>query len=287
VIYVMGAGRSGSTVLGVALGNCRGVLFAGELNEWSSRAGVPPLDDPRRQQFWREVNAGVNMTAELRHGAARRMERSSALFQPKGWLARRRLRRPYREVARQLYESIANTAGASFVVDTSHYPLRAREVLALDEVDAFLVYLVRDPRSVVASLGRTDVPERTFGKYTANAYLWLTNTLSLLVFLRQPRNRRLLVRHEDFIENPGRVVGRILAGAGSDASPSVEGALSTGVPFHGNRLIRSEAITLTREHAKVARAALLTSVLQLPWRMVFAMLRPSTAAPARIPPCRC
>ena len=34
VIYIMGAGRSGSTILGVSLGNCADLVYAGELDKW-------------------------------------------------------------------------------------------------------------------------------------------------------------------------------------------------------------------------------------------------------------
>ena len=32
--YVMGAGHSGSTILGITLGNCEDFFYAGELEEW-------------------------------------------------------------------------------------------------------------------------------------------------------------------------------------------------------------------------------------------------------------
>jgi len=40
VIYVMGAGHSGSSILGVALGNCAGVFYAGEVDEWLLKGGA-------------------------------------------------------------------------------------------------------------------------------------------------------------------------------------------------------------------------------------------------------
>jgi hypothetical protein len=240
VFYVMGAGRSGSTILGVALGNCEGVVFAGELDKWFAREGIPRRDDPRK------------------------------------WRTRRRLRARYRSVSQQLYLAVAQVAQARCVVDSSHYPLRARELQALDGIDLHLLYLVRDPQSVVASLGRRDVAERRFGVAASNAYLWLTNVLSLFVFLRHPRERRLFVRHEDFVADPRGVLAQILTGAGSSlATPDLRN-LRTGVPFHGNRLVREEVVALNRGPATSSRRSLLTTLLQAPWRVVFASLRPAT-----------
>ena len=218
VIYVMGAGRSGSTILGVALGNCQDFFFAGELNKWLARSGTASLDDPERVKFWSGVSAEVEDASDLFGHAASCLERSSVLFQPRRWPTRRRLRRRYRRIAEDLYQAIAHATGAGHIVDTSHYPLRARELQALAGIDLHLLYLVREPHSVVASLGRDDVPERRFGMFAANVYLWLTHLLAVVTFLRHPRERRLFVRHETFRADPEGVLRQILSHVGSTAA---------------------------------------------------------------------
>ena len=55
VVYVMGSGRSGSTVLGVTLGNCESVFYAGELDAWLERSGAPILGGLERTRFWKAV----------------------------------------------------------------------------------------------------------------------------------------------------------------------------------------------------------------------------------------
>lgn len=281
VIYIMGAGRSGSTVLGVALGNCAGVFFAGELDKWLARSGVPQLNDLPRERFWAEVLERVpDAQALFGFEAQRCLERSSALLRVRDWPARRRLRGPYRRISQDLYRAIAQTTGASQIVDSSHYPLRARELQALDGVDLHIVFLVRDPQGVVASFDRRDVVERRFGMLTTNAYLWLTYLLSLAVFLRQPRARRLFVRREDFIADPAGVLRRVLELGGSTAATPDLGALRTGVPFQGNRLLRDEVIALRSSAERPARHSLSTTLLQLPWAVVFSLLRPAAGRSA-------
>ena len=272
VLYVMGVGRSGSTILGVALGNSEGVLFAGELDKWFAREGKPRRDGARLQAFWQDV---LGQTGDVRDVFTARtgwLERSSGLFDPRKWRTRRRLRSRYRSVSEQLFVALARSAQATHVVDTSHYPLRARELQALEGIELYLLWLVRDPHSVVASLGRRDVTERHFGVVAANAYLWLTNLLSLRVFLRQPRERRLLVRHEDFVADPRRVLSQILRLAGSPAAVADLQSLDTGVPFHGNRLVTSEVVSLNTRPDAATQRSLLTTLLQWPWRAVFAGL---------------
>ena len=77
-----------------------------------------------------------------------------------------------------------------------------------------------------------------------NANLWLTQLLSVLVFLRHPRERRMFVRHEDFLADPEGCCRQILERVGSDAELPDLGALTIGSPLQGNRLIRSEQIAL-------------------------------------------
>ena len=272
VLYVMGAGRSGSTILGVTLGNCADFFYAGELDKWLPRAGVPQLADVERMRFWDAVRGELPGAAELFGGQVRCLERSSALFRVRQWPLRRQLRRRYRRVAEDLYRAVARTAGASHIVDTSHYPLRARELQRVEGIDLYLVFLVRDPHSVVASFSRSDVREPTFGTLKTNTYLWLTHVVSLYVFLRHRRDRRLLVRHEDFIADPEGVLRSILDLLASTAALPDFTALKTGLPIQGNRLIASEVVTLESGPASPVRRSRMTTLLQLPWAVTVSRL---------------
>jgi hypothetical protein len=275
VIYVMGAGRSGSTILGVALGNCEGVFYAGELDKWPPRAGVPPLPGEERARFWARVR-GLLDADVLLGPDSRSFERSSLLLSARAWRTRRRLRGRYRELAGSLFAAVARTSGASCVVDSSHYPLRARELQQAPGVELCLLLLLRDPQAVVRSLGRKDVPERSFGVLAANAYLWLTHLLSAWVFARQPRTRRLVVRHEDFLADPRGVLEAILAMCGTGTVPGELAELRTGPVFQANRLVRSELVTLEPRPPAPSRQrpSRLTALLQWPLQRALARLSP-------------
>ncbi len=278
VIYVMGAGRSGSTILGVTLGNCEGVFYAGELDAWLPRSGEPQLGDCERNALWRTVREDVPGAADLfGREAQRSLERSLALVRVHKWATRRRLRAPYRRVAEDLYRAVWRASAAELIVDTSHYPLRARELQSLSGIELYLVYLVRDPQSVVASFNRQDVAQYSKRTLTTNVYLWLTNLLCVLVFVRHRRDRRLFVSYEDFIANPDSVVRRILEPTGVRAAPPDLSALHTGIPFQGNRLIKSETIALESDNTESPRGrrSFITTVLQLPWAAVLSRLRPA------------
>lgn len=281
VVYLMGAGRSGSTILGVALGNCADWFFAGELDKWLLMSGIS-MHERRTQQtgqappdrgLWTRVRQQVVVPAELSGRQARRLiEHSTAIMRV---LDRRRrgLPRLYRQVSESVYRAVCADTGARIVIDSSHFPLRARQLQSLDGIDLFLVYLVRDPGDVVASWERPGLPEPRSPMLLTNVYLWLTHALALFVFLRQPRARRLLVRYEDFKADPAAIVSAILALADSRAQLPDFDRLDTGRPYHGNRLILNERVAVRRESEDRVRAPM-TRWLQAPWSLVLAMLRP-------------
>ncbi len=286
VLYVIGAGRSGSTILGITLGNCDGVFYAGELDKWLRRSGKPPLGGEERERFWEQVREQIDVEPELLGKASRPLEQSMALMHPGTWGLQRRLAGPYRRFSSELYRTVARTAHATHVVDTSHFPRRARQLQKTPGIELHLLFVVRDPQSVVASWGRDDVIEPQFSERATNAYLWLTYLLSLVVFLRQPRQRRLLVRHEDFLADPAGVVGDILSRSGGDSPMPDFKALRTGISFQGNRVAREEVVTLSAPSQRAHRRKPLTTILQLPWQAVFAVIGPvagraGSARPAR------
>jgi Sulfotransferase family len=281
VVYVLGAHRSGSTILGVALGNCANVFFAGEVHSWLSRGGVPSFGGSEGARFWEAVSEDVADADELfDYETQLVLDRSSAIYRIHKWPARRKLRPRYRRITEDLYHGIAKEAGATHVVDTSHYPLRARELQALGGIDLYLLYLVRDPQGVVASHDPRDTTTHSKPALTTNVHLWVTNLLSMLVFLRQPRGRRLFVRHEDFLADPEGVLRQILDCVECRTPIPDLTSLRIGWPLQGNHFLgKSEVIALRRGPAPPARPSRMTAVLQLPWRPVLSRLRPSVSVP--------
>jgi hypothetical protein len=282
VLYVMGAGRSGSTTLGITLGNCDGVFFAGELDNWLARRGVPQVEDDDRLRFWTDVRSQLEdpAAAEQMYGTEAQcaIERSMSLLRVRKWPLRRKLGRRYRAVAEDLYRAVSRASGAGTIADTSHYPLRARQLQRIDGIELNLIFLVRDPQGVVASFNRRDVGEFTKSTLHTNLYLWVTHLLSMLTFVRHPRERRVLLHYEDFVADPAATIRQLmtLTGSPQTAMPDFS-SLRIGVPLQGNRVTRSAVMSLKPGIDPVRRASLLTSLLQAPLMLVLGRLRPNAA----------
>jgi hypothetical protein len=286
VIYVMGAGHSGSTILGVALGNCSGVFYAGELVEWTARSGVPKFGGLARTRFWRGVAEQMRNAGDLfGYRSIEVLERSSSVLRLDRWRARRRLRKRFREMTGELYEAISQASGATHIVDSSHFPLRAKELQGVREIELHLILLVRDARSVMDSylrtVGRHDPLRRALRILSKNADLWLTYLLSLMVFLKQPRERRLLLRHEDFMADPQGALRQILDRCESSAATPDLSALRTGMPLQGNPLLWSDVVALNSKPAMSVDGSRLTALLQLPWKVTLSRLKPAVRVQRR------
>ncbi|HTZ65341.1 MAG TPA: hypothetical protein VMB51_14650 [Solirubrobacteraceae bacterium] len=280
IIYVMGGHHIGSTVLGVTLGNCQGCFFAGEVHSWFTKHGLPAYRHEAALRFWEEVSANVQNGAELfGDDTELYLDRSSALrlSRLRRWpTTRRELRPPYRRATEELYRAIANAAGAENIIDSSHYPLRARELQSLDGIDLYLVFLVRDPQGVVASHDPRSAAGSAKSALITNLHLWATHVLSLLVFLRQPPERRLFLRHEQFLADPENVIRQILDGVESDAALPDLTALHTGSPLQGNPLLKEERVLALRgPPGPPPRPSRMTTLLQAPWTPVFSLLHPA------------
>ncbi len=272
----MGQPKSGSTILGVTLGNCTDVFFAGELCNWLATSGKPVIGGAERIQFWQDVSRRVEGSDDqFGTEAFEYLERGRSVFRLESRRARRRLRGPYGRVTESLFRSVADRAGATHVVDTSHLPLRAHELQKMPGIDLRLIFLVRNVEGIVASTTRNKHRSRFL---KVNARLWWTYLLSVAIFLRSPPDRRVLVRHEDFVANPQGVLRDILDMAGSSAPIPDLTALRTGLAFNGNRLIRTETVALKTKAAEPRKQSRLMRLTQRPWTMILGRLQPVAGA---------
>jgi hypothetical protein len=274
VVYIMGAGRSGSTILGTTLGNGRNAFFAGELTAYPRQAGIPSRKSttgppPELLELWARVRANMNARGQPTdvtwHSA---FEHPRSLHRQIGRKRSRRLK-AYALFCSNLYEAIADETSSAVVIDSSHNPLRRWYLRKLNtSIDIYTIHLVRDPRSVIAALQTDDFPgARPKSTFAANLYLGTVHALSEAVYGRLPRKHRLRVRYEDFMSNPDAVVSRLAGWSGIDPTTIRLDALEPGPVFAGNRLIHQPVVALRRAKGTVVlpETSKLTRILQTPW----------------------
>jgi hypothetical protein len=230
VLFVMGHGSSGTTILGNTLNEIDGFFHAGELRTiWAEAlAGLqtcgcgadvwecpvwsrvladrfPGLDAPTAERIARLHRETIRVRHTFRLLAANpaRLE---------GWPALRR----YADVANRLYRGIADATGARVIVDSSKRTGDAALLRLLPDVDPYVLHVVRDPRAVAYSWShRSGTPPSEL----ATAGEWLSfSALGEAVKVRLGRGRSMVLRHEDFAQQPRVSLERILRLVGADGT---------------------------------------------------------------------
>lgn len=240
VLFIAGSARSGSTLLDRAIGMHDGFCSLGELQFiWQRSFGENQLcgcGEPFYDcEFWREVSLAAfgSRPADVDELAAQRLKAEvdrkrripELLFNAPGPM--RRALREYGELIERLYGAILDVAGSHVIVDSSKDPRHGLVLSRLDCIELHVVHLIRDPRAVAFSWGRTrERPEIHWRKQEmmrqparAAAARWTThNAVVELLCATAHRHHRL--RYEDFVSDPLGAVSEILAPLGGGDAPA-------------------------------------------------------------------
>lgn len=206
VLYVVGAGRSGSTVLGTLLGELHGFVNVGEFRRaWTTgwrHGGLCGCGDPVPEcGFWKRVRdeaIGSDPAA-----FERLLENRSAFVSGRGYGAPAT---EFAEAHARLYRAAAAVSGARVVVDVSKSPAEAELLAGTTGIRASFLHLVRDPRAVAFSFSRLKATPGHH-RFMRQASPWRSARDWALRNLRAARIRRrtersALLRYEDFCVRP-------------------------------------------------------------------------------------
>ena len=266
VLYIVGAGRSGSTVLDIVLGNHPEIESVGELRNlaysgWvGGRATRSPYCSCGRTvaecPFWTAVRR--EWVARVGEEDARAYPALQSSFERYRGLPRLVLEllrdpssefRAYARLTGALFGAIRAASGKDVVVDSSKNPLRALALSMVPGLDLRLAHLVRDARGVVSSRKKAFKKDHEAGlardiesqpAWSSTAFWLLVNLLSGGVRRRLAPQRSARLRYEDFVSDPADVLAEIGRAAGLDLvglAGEVSGrSLEVGHNVGGNRL---------------------------------------------------
>jgi Sulfotransferase family len=236
VLYVGSWGRSGSTLLDLALGQIPGFVSVGELRYLWERGlaerqlcgcGKPVPECP----FWGAVmeeafgGAGQVDLGEVL-SLWRRVDRLAlvpVLLAPWRHPALEADLRAFREMLARVYRAVGTVSGAAKVVDSSKYAAYGLILAGVPQLELLVLHLIRDSRAVAYSwLGRKLMPEvTTETRYMPvkrpwrSAVFWELENLAL-ERLRRASQRSVRLRFDDLTSDPRRSLGAALAALGID-----------------------------------------------------------------------
>ena len=256
VLYIVGVGRSGSTLLERMLGAVPGSVNAGELNAIFSRVA---RQDQRcgcgepfsRCLFWQAVGerafGGWAAVTERMADLQPRLIRQRFVPRLATGLAPTAYRREldeYLDTHHRLYRAVSAVSGAEVVVDASKSTAQLFALRRIEGLDLRVLNLVRDSRGVANSWNKSGIrkPQSRHGEAMGTyppqrlALLWAGLQLqSAVLTATAPHAAR--VRYEDLVDRPRPTVERALEGVGL---PPAQGTLDhveehsvTLAPSHG------------------------------------------------------
>jgi hypothetical protein len=230
VLYISGWGRSGSTILSSILGQADGFFPVGEIRFIWQRNLIENMLCGCSKPFlecevWREIFSCAyggfgRVNGERMALLCERLSRTRHI--PRILFNRVRTKEntdaaEYLSNIDRLYRSIQSTTNCNVIVDSSKYPSYARILNLIENLDLYIVHLVRDSRAVSFSWSKKKKqPNLNHDDYMIrfspfqSSMIWNSwNVLTELFWRRNP-SRYLFLCYEDFIASPQQSIQRIL-----------------------------------------------------------------------------
>jgi hypothetical protein len=242
VVDIVAKGRSGSTLVGLLLGQLPGFVDVGELRYmWTRRLGkggnvlcgcgtllseCPFWEQVGAEAFggWDALDAGHVLELER---AVERERFLPLLLEPRASRAYEAKLHEYTDLLGRLLQGIGRASGARVVVDGSKLLSRALVLRHVKGIDLSFLHMVRDCRGVAFSWSKRVARPETietvaymprFGPAAVSAR-WLYHNLGAHV-LGLLGNRRAFMRYETFVDEPQRELSRVLNLLGQGESVS-------------------------------------------------------------------
>jgi hypothetical protein len=246
IVYIMGMGRSGSTVLDAVIGSHPLVCGVGELSHfvrsgWLQGEYCACGERGDACPFWTEVcREWSRRIAPMEITAYPPLQETFESFSSWPRLLLERMWRSsrfrvYGHLSASLFDAIRAVSGRPIVVDSSKAPMRAYALAMTGALDLRLVHLVRDPRGVAWSMLNPHPQNGRVGMRTrsavSTAVRWLlVNFQSFRTARRLPREHTTTVRYEEVATDPKAFLGQIGEMTGLDFG-AVASAVGGGMPI--------------------------------------------------------
>ena len=228
VFYIGGAGRSGSTLLSMILGNLPGFFAAGEVVDFWEHAGIPAIrcgcgELLNECPVWSKVMAAFENKAS---------PSVSQIFQYKNKFDRTRQlpflkfdqslnREGYQDYLHALgllYKEIKKAAGGQTIVDSSKTPVHLFHLGKMPGAEIRVLHLMRDPRAVAYSWNNRVKKDPAFSQdaksmdqrsYLNSIIRWKVENRFTEAF-GQRQKAYTPLKYEDFTRDPYRSLSQAL-----------------------------------------------------------------------------
>ena len=248
IIYLLGAGRSGTTMLSTILNNHPKIYTIGEMHQFLDYV----LEDKdcscgevlTQCPFWSEILKDLDLDL-LKNN----VEFSNSLEEHQhipSYFLGKSLPPKYREIIDMVFEEIQSKIDKPWVLDSSKYISRYLLLRKNKKINLKGIYLVRDVRGVINSFGKNvQTPKKPL---SAIIYYSLINFAGQWVSFF---DRRILkIRYEDFVNEPDKSIQKIekhLFGNSSNKTNLTNQTFEIPHIIAGNRLRSQKKLVIKKD----------------------------------------
>lgn len=215
LIYLMGAGRSGTTALATFLGNSTDVLTVGEMHQFfehiedqkNCSCGRGLLDC----EIWSSVlkklpKKYIEDTKEFKE-FCEDFEYHSAV--PKYFLNKfsKEDIQKYKEINETVFQAIQNEYKPKYILDSAKYIGRYLGLKKSEKLNIKTIYVVRDVRGVINSFSKAVQSPR--GSISTIVYWLIVNSVAEILYRISQKDSMIKLRYESLIDEPVKEFERL------------------------------------------------------------------------------
>jgi hypothetical protein len=236
ILYIAGAGRSGTTILERVLGTLPHTLASGETYRLFMDRGIPQKTCSCGQQLWdcsfwdgvlqqcfagRDPHPVLQDILTLHHALDHSRHLPKLFLESLNPTLQQQLSR-YRDHLRVLYQGLAQQTGARVLIDSSKVPSRAFVLAGIPEFEVHVIHVVRDVRALVYAWQKKMqyIPDSRWDiqRYTPLQTLGFWTTCNLFSECLAWKMPYLRIQYESFAQSPRQTVQTVI-----DRIPALQG----------------------------------------------------------------
>lgn len=198
LIYLLGAGRSGTTLLTALLNSHKEIESLGEMNQFFEFLELDKnCSCGKNLKLCSKWNLEKSLTKNLKEKRkyCEKLEKHKNI---PFLLIKKNTNKKYNEIQKKIFVSIKHTRPSQWYLDSSKYIARYLLLRNNKNFNAKAIYLVRDPRGVIFSFKKN--VQTSKNALSSIAYYNFINFFAEIVF-RKDKNI-LKIRYEDLVEYP-------------------------------------------------------------------------------------
>ena len=257
IIYILGAGRSGTTALATFLGNNDEIQNIGEMHQIFKY-----LDENKECScgkllnecdFWKnKIGYLTQKYSENSRQLSEKMECHSGIIKHILNIFSKTQHEKYIALHQSIFDSIQSNTEKSILLDSSKYLGRALALNKLDNIELKIIYVVRDVRGVINSFSKKVQTSKS--PLSTIVYYTLVNLVAEFITRFILRKSVIKIRYEDLINNPNTLFDRLEGFLNLNLQAvkdkiEKQQAFQIGHIIGGNRLKKSKEIYFRKDVA--------------------------------------